>query len=204
MSTVRTLVFAKAPRPKLAKTRLIPELGAEGAAALARRMLHHTLASAMAASIGPVELCAAPAVEDPAWQGVLLPAEISCSVQGEGDLGDRLARHARRVLAGGERVLLVGTDCVELDAARLRAAAQALRDHDCVLHPTFDGGYALLGLRRFHNSLFTDIAWSTDSVAATTLARIEQLGWSLHRAERLQDIDEPTDLQHLPASWRQS
>jgi rSAM/selenodomain-associated transferase 1 len=202
MAPVRTLVFAKAPRAGLAKTRLIPQLGAEGAAALARRMLDHMLASAAAAGIGPVELCATPSIEAPGWHGIGLPAGIACSAQGEGNLGERLARHAQRVLAGGEALLLVGTDCIELDAARLRAAAQALRQHDCVLHPTLDGGYALLGLTRYHESLFTDIAWSTASVAATTIERIAQLGWSLHRATLLHDIDEPADLRHLPEHWR--
>jgi uncharacterized protein len=202
MAPVRTLVFAKAPRPGLAKTRLIPQLGAEGAAALARRMLDHMLASACAASIGPVELCATPAPEDPAWHGIVLPAGVACSAQGEGDLGERLARHARRVLGGGEALLVVGTDCIELDAMALRAAAQALHRHDCVLHPTLDGGYALLGLTRFHDSLFTDIAWSTASVASTTIERIERLGWSLHRAALLHDIDEPADLRHLPQHWQ--
>jgi rSAM/selenodomain-associated transferase 1 len=202
MAPVRTLVFAKAPRAGLAKTRLIPALGAEGAAALARRMFDHMLASACAAGIGPVELCATPALDDPAWDGVVIPAGIARSAQGEGNLGERLARHAQRVLGGGEALLLVGTDCIELDEARLRAAAQALERHDCVLHPTLDGGYALLGLTRYHDSLFTDIAWSTASVASTTMERIERLGWSLHRAALLHDIDEPADLHHLPSHWR--
>ncbi len=202
MQPVRTLIFAKAPRPGFAKTRLIPRLGAEGAAVLARRMLEHMLANALAAAIGPVELCAAPAIADAAWQGITLPTAIEFSAQGDGDLGQRLARHAQRVLARGERLLLVGTDCMELDALTLRAAAEALQDHDCVIHPTLDGGYALLGLRHYHNSLFTNVAWSTASVAATTLERIGQLGWSLQRARLLHDIDEPGDLQYLPDEWR--
>lgn len=199
---VRISIFAKAPRAGLAKTRLIPELGAEGAAALARRMLDHMVGNARAAAIGPVELCATPALDDAAWHGVMLPPDLACSTQGEGDLGARLARHARRVLGTGERLLLVGTDCIELDAAKLRAAATALEQHDCVLHPTLDGGYALLGLRHYHDSLFSNIAWSTASVAATTIERIQQLGWSLQHAALLHDIDEPADLRHLPHDWR--
>jgi uncharacterized protein len=201
MSRVRTLIFAKAPRPGLAKTRLIPRLGAVGAAALARRMLDHMLASALSAAIGPVELCAAPAVDEDAWRDIVLPMHIVHSAQGEGDLGARMARHAQRIIAGGEALLLVGTDCIELDAHALRAAALALQSHDCVLHPTVDGGYALLGLRRYDDSLFAQIAWSTDSVASTTVERVQQLGWSLHQGALLHDIDEPADLSHLPTDW---
>jgi len=201
MSRIRTLVFAKAPQPGFAKTRLIPRLGEVGAAALARRMLDHMLASALAAGIGPVELCASPAMEENAWHGIVLPAGIDHSAQGEGNLGARLARHARRILQTGEPLLLVGTDCIELDAHALRAAAHALQDHDCTLHPTLDGGYALLGLRRYDDSLFAEIAWSTDSVARITIERIEQLGWTLHRGAVLHDVDEPADLRHLPPDW---
>jgi rSAM/selenodomain-associated transferase 1 len=201
MQPVRTLVLAKAPRAGFAKTRLIPHLGAAGAAALARRMLDHMLANAASAAIGPVELCASPAVAEDAWHGIALPANITHSAQGEGDLGDRMARHARRIIQAGELLLLVGTDCIQLDACTLRAAAQALQNHDCVLHPTSDGGYALLGLRRYHDSLFAQIAWSTDNVARTTIERVAQLGWSLHQAAMLHDIDEPADLIHLPAGW---
>ena len=68
MSAVRIIIFAKAPQAGLAKTRLIPALGAVGAAQLARRMLEATLASALAADVGPVELCLTPAPDDGAWQ----------------------------------------------------------------------------------------------------------------------------------------
>lgn len=201
MSTVRIVVFAKAPRAGLAKTRLIPARGAAGAAALAARMLAHTLHHALASGMGAVELCAAPAPADPAWAGIELPAGVVCTAQGEGDLGARMARAARRALGAGEAVLLVGTDCPALDAACLRQAAGALRETDAVIAPAADGGYALLGLRRFDTGLFEDIAWSTPAVAATTLARLHALGWSCVRLPLMHDIDEPGDLVHLPPGW---
>src|SRR5690606_40367434 len=58
VSALRIIVFAKAPRPGLAKTRLIPALGAAGAATLAARMLAHTLDQTLASGVGVVELCA--------------------------------------------------------------------------------------------------------------------------------------------------
>jgi glycosyltransferase A (GT-A) superfamily protein (DUF2064 family) len=79
-------------------------------------------------------------------------------------------------------------------APRLRAAAASRTDHDAVLHPAHDGGYALLGLTRFDPSLFSGIAWSTSTVAAATIDRIEALGWALHIAETLKDKDVPADL----------
>lgn len=201
MQPVRTIIFAKAPRPGLAKTRLIPSLGAVGAARLARRMLDSTLAAALAATLGPVELRATPAPNSAEWQGIALPGTILLREQGEGDLGARLAHAAEAAIAHGESVLLIGTDCVEMSAKLLRAAAAALQGHDAVLYPTADGGYALLGLRRYHPSLFSGIAWSTESVAFDTVCRIAALGWSLYQGAMLHDIDVPADLARLPAIW---
>jgi rSAM/selenodomain-associated transferase 1 len=193
MPATRIVIFAKAPVPGAAKTRLIPALGAEGAARLAAEMLAQTLAAAVAADVGEPELCATPRPGSPEWEP-FRPTNMRMTDQGTGDLGERLARAAERVLSAHERVLLIGSDCPELDADRLRTAAAHLETHDAVIHPARDGGYALLGLKRFDPLLFSDIAWSTGSVAATTIARIRALGWSLHIGETLRDVDEPEDL----------
>ena len=196
MSAVATriVIFAKAPVPGSVKTRLIPVLGKVGAARLAQRMLSNTVSNALAAGLAPPELCATPHPGDPSWAGHL-PAGVRLSDQGPGDLGQRLAAAARRVIEGGERVLLIGTDCPELDATRLAKAAAQLESHDAVIYPAKDGGYVLLGVARTNPSLFTDIAWSTDAVAATTIARIKALGWSLCVGDTLSDIDEPANLE---------
>jgi len=199
---VRIIVFAKAPQPGFAKTRLISALGAEGAAALAKRMLLHTLHEAIAAKIGTVELCATPPIDDAAWQGVAPPLGIDISNQGDGDLGARLALATERSLKRGEPVLLVGTDCVEMSADLLSEASQKLLDHDSAIHCTIDGGYALLGLTKFSPILFHNIPWSSDVVASTTLSRIGQLGWSVFVGQMLHDVDEPQDLKYLPERWR--
>ena len=189
----RILIFAKAPVPGQVKTRLIPALGAEGAARLAAEMLQRTALAALDSEVGSVELCMDPPSGHPHWIRQM-PLDVIPTPQGEGDLGERLARAAQRVLAAGERVILIGTDCPDLDRHRLTAAATALESHDIVIHPAHDGGYALLGLGRFDDSLFAGVAWSTDTVAAQTIARIEALGWSLHVGETLHDIDVPADL----------
>ncbi|HEX8309560.1 MAG TPA: TIGR04282 family arsenosugar biosynthesis glycosyltransferase [Allosphingosinicella sp.] len=192
----RIVIFAKAPVPGRVKTRLIPALGAEGAAALAREMLHRTVEGALATGLA-VELCGEP---DPAlWYGAR--SGLALTAQGEGGLGDRLERAAERVLEE-DAILLIGADCPELDPGRLLAAAEAMESHDSVIHPAHDGGYALLGLRRFDRTIFEGISWSTAAVAGQTMSRIEALGWSLHVGETLRDIDEPGDLLPLPGGER--
>ena len=198
VAPVRIVIFAKAPVAGAVKTRLIPALGAAGAARLAERMLADTVAAAIAAGQVEPEVCAAPPPQAPEW-APFRPNGVRMTDQGAGDLGQRLAHAAARVIGAGEGVLLIGTDCPDLDAARLREAAARLRTHDAVIHPALDGGYVLLGLARFEPSLFAGIAWSTGSVAADTIARVRALGWTLHVGETLRDIDEPADLQALGA-----
>lgn len=201
MRATRILVFAKAPVPGRVKTRLIPALGSEVAARLAAGMLQHSLKQALAAGVGPVELCMSPGPESGDWLHAPLPPGIATSSQGAGDLGARMARAARRCAARGEAMLLVGTDCPALDAARLRAAAAQLASHDAVLHPAEDGGYVLLGLRVFHASLFERIPWGGPEVARITLERSAALGWRVWQGETLRDIDAPGDLDALPPGW---
>ncbi|MDO8463909.1 MAG: TIGR04282 family arsenosugar biosynthesis glycosyltransferase [Gallionella sp.] len=197
----RIIIFAKAPLPGFAKTRLIPALGQDGAARLARRMLHGTLSSAVGAMVGSVELCVTPDIASPAWVGVDIPQGVEVSAQGDGDLGARLARAAQRGLEHGEPVILIGTDCIEMSVTLLRSATATLKHKNAVIHPAADGGYVLLGLARFHPLLFEGMAWSTDRVAAETVGRIGQLGWSLEVGSPLHDIDEPADLVRIPLDW---
>lgn len=191
----RVVIFAKAPVPGAVKTRLVRVLGADGAAALAARMLEITVRQAIASGLD-VELCVAPTRNAPEWRP-FLPRGVRVSDQGEGDLGARLSRAAARVIDAGRAVLLIGTDCPDLDAGRLRGAAARLRTHDAVIIPAFDGGYVLLGLARFDASVFEGIAWSTESVMIATTQRVAALGWSLHVDAPLRDIDEPADLEYL-------
>lgn len=199
----RLVIFAKAPLAGAAKTRLIPALGADGAAAMARRMLSHTQAQALGAGAQAVELCMSPAPNDPAWRDVALPPTVECSAQGEGDLGARMNRALTRALALQQGpVLLMGTDCPALSHTRIAEAAHQLAQHDAVLLPAADGGYVLIGLPAPCPALFTDMPWSTSAVAAETLRRMASVGLRVWLGPQLHDVDEPADLVHLPESWR--
>lgn len=195
------IVFAKAPVPGLAKTRLAPALGADGAAALAERMLHHALAQAAAADIGPVELCAAPDATHPAVRAAAAAHGAVLTEQGSGDLGERMHRAFVRGLSLHGRALLIGTDAPALDAALLRKAAQALEDHDAVFVPAWDGGYALVGQRRADPRWFSEMTWSHARVMADTRARLQAAGVRWAELNPVADIDEPADLVHLPPGW---
>jgi len=193
------IVMAKAPRPGLAKTRLIPALGADGAAALASRLLDHAVQQAVVAQLNAVHLFAAPDIDDAAFASLARRHGVLLHPQGDGDLGQRMQRAFDLVLAEGAAALMIGTDAPALDAAMLRAAAAALVTHDAVFVPAHDGGYALIGLQRSAAWLFDAMPWSTPAVMATTRQRAAAAGWRIAELPPVHDIDEPADLAHLPS-----
>lgn len=198
----RIVIFAKAPIPGFCKTRLIGALGAQGAATLAEHMLLRAVRVALEADLGPVELCVSPDPTHERWQTISGLGEATREVvwtrQSDGDLGARMATAVQRTLGLQQNVICIGTDCLELEVEHLRTAAIALSGHQAAMIPAIDGGYVLLALRQYDHSLFENIAWSTSSVRAQTLARLQQLGWSVSQSQSLRDIDEPGDLAFLP------
>lgn len=200
MNTV-IIVFAKAPIAGLAKTRLAPALGAAGAAALAERMLRHSLAQAAAAGLGAVELCAAPDATHPALRTAADEFGARLTEQGAGDLGLRMYRAFTRCLMNCDRALLIGTDAPALNAVMLRQAAHSLEDHDAVFIPALDGGYALVGQRRADPRWFSDMSWSHARVMADTRERLRAAGARWKELTTVADVDEPADLKHLPPGW---
>ena len=194
------IIFAKYPAQNMAKTRLQPALGSNGAARMAQKLLLHSVEQAVATDY-VVELCVSPVPANPCWQVLDLPRTLQWTAQAEGDLGVRLLTASQQALNQYQKIVLVGTDCPSLTAQRIQAAVHQLDQHDVVMIPASDGGYVLLGFKHADESLFSNITWSVDSVAAVTQQRIAALGWTLAILEPLHDIDDPDDLQHLPSGW---
>jgi len=194
LQQVQLAVLAKAPLPGLAKTRLIPALGPQGAARLQRQMTRTAVHTALNARLGAVTLWCAPDAQHRFFRALRQACGLRCRVQASGDLGERM--HTAFRLQGRQGpLLLIGTDCPPLTPGHLRRAAQALLDGDeAVFYPAEDGGYVLVGLRRPQPTLFRDIAWSTDQVMAQTRARAAAAGLRVHEFETLWDLDVPADL----------
>ena len=191
-------VLAKAPVPGFAKTRLIPRLGAEGAAALQERLLDRALATARGAAIGPVTLWCAPDETHPAFAAARARHGVRLARQPEGDIGDRMG--AAFAAAPGP-LALIGTDCPVLAPADLLATRDALHaGADVVLSPAEDGGYGLIALARPQPALFEGIPWSTEGVMGATLAQAARAGLSVRCLPTIWDVDVPADLDRLAAS----
>jgi rSAM/selenodomain-associated transferase 1 len=196
--SARILIFAKAPQPGRVKTRLIPLLGAAGAAALHARLVERTIAAAQAANVGTVELWCAPDTVHPFFAACHERHGVTLMQQCAGNIGARMFDACRRTLAQADRVILAGSDCPVLAASHFRTADQALRrGDDAVFCPVQDGGYVLIGLARCDPGLFAGVAWSTASVMPSTRNRLKQLGWRWHELEMLWDVDRPEDCERL-------
>ena len=194
--TIAVAVLAKAPVPGLAKTRLIPVLGADGAAALQARLIERTIATACASDIGPVTLWATPDQSHPLFASLAARFPVALACQPDGDLGERMLA---AVVAANLATLVIGTDCPALTVDGLRAAADLLRGRgvDVVTVPAEDGGYVLIGMRKPQRPLLTDMTWGVASVMAETRRRVASLGLSSRELAPLWDVDTPTDLERL-------
>ncbi|VVS99204.1 TIGR04282 family arsenosugar biosynthesis glycosyltransferase [Erythrobacter sp. EC-HK427] len=185
-------LFARYPVAGKAKTRLIPALGAEGAAELHRLLVERTL-STMRASGLPFAVWTT-GEEHAAfaqWPG----EDVPMIAQGEGDLGARLARVPAPAI-------LLGADIPDVTAEHLLAAAKALEEVPVVIGPASDGGYYLLGFRDPVPFLFDDMPWGTEQVRALTEARLEARGISYRLLQTLDDCDRPEDLAKWPELLR--
>jgi rSAM/selenodomain-associated transferase 1 len=192
------LVFGRAPERGRVKTRLIPALGAEGAALLHERMLRRTLRSARRAGVGPVYLYCAPGREAPFFRQ--FAARLPLRDQSAGDLGARMHAAFRQALRRHRQAILIGTDCPALRPQDLRAAASALSSVSAVLAPAEDGGYPLIGLCRVSPRLFRGVDWGGPRVLAQTRRRLAQLRWRVRELRRLWDVDRPEDALRLRRS----
>jgi rSAM/selenodomain-associated transferase 1 len=194
------ILFTRYPHPGTTKTRLIPRLGAEGAARLQRQMTEYIIHQARhllqkQAITLTVYFTDSSLSQMQDWLG----SDLQYAPQQGEDLGQRLHHACADCFhQGAASVIVIGSDCPSLTTTALAYAFQQLNDHDAVIGPARDGGYYLLGLQRFYPALFQGIPWSSPQVFSQTLAIAQTLHLNLAILPPLPDIDRPEDLQYIP------
>ena len=196
MSKKCLIVFTRYPEPGKAKTRLIPVLGAEGAAKLHRQMTEYTISQVrklqtdLVVSI-EVYFTGSDRAAFQNWLG----SDLIYHPQGEGDLGMRMSGAMRSAFTSGiASAIIIGTDCPSLKSDLIAEAFQMLNQNDLVLGPATDGGYYLIGLRRLIPQLFVGINWGTSEVLQKTVEIANNLKLAVAKMNLLSDIDRPEDL----------
>ncbi len=194
------LVMARAPVPGEAKTRLIPALGAEGAALLHAALVKRLLSELSEAQLAPVTLCCTPDITHPFFQQCSALYNVQLQQQvGEG-LGERLHHALITSLHGHRYAVVVGCDIPQLEAVDIENALSSLiAGEDAAISPAEDGGYALLALKEAEQGLFNGVEWGTSEVMSQTRERLARLGWHWHELRCLWDLDRPEDIPRLTA-----
>jgi rSAM/selenodomain-associated transferase 1 len=207
MSRRHVAIFTRAPVAGASKTRLIPLLGAGGAAHAQRVMTWHALETATALPDASVSLWCAGDAAHPFLQLCGAHFKVECITQCDGDLGMRMADCLQRGLLMHEQVLLIGSDCPAMTAAALADAAGALDTARMVFIPAEDGGYVLVGARRggLETGCFADVTWGSGQVMAQTRRQLAARGWRLsddwHEMPALWDVDTPDDFRRARTIW---
>ncbi|NES68508.1 MAG: glycosyltransferase [Okeania sp. SIO2D1] len=197
MEHQQLIIFTRYPEPGKTKTRLIPALGAEGAANLQRQMTETTVKKAnklfyfISLSVevrfvgGDLQL-----IKN--WLG----SDLKYQEQGMGDLGERMARGFQSAFNRGMKsVIIIGIDCPSLTPEIILQAFTKLTKSDVIIGPATDGGYYLIGLRKITPELFQGINWGTSEVLSKTVAIAQSLKLVIDYLPKLSDIDRPEDLE---------
>lgn len=200
IDTIGIAIFAKAPIAGFAKTRLMPQLGPDGAAELQRRLIEKTVETALVSKLGPVSIWCTPNCEQDVFSSLAATCAIKLHEQTGDDLGTRML-NAFEALTPSHSVMIIGTDCPILEPSHLIDCANSLRDGaDAVFLPTEDGGYALVGAAEPLPVLFHDIPWGTDRVMRETRLRAQRTGLAISEPAVVWDLDTPIDYARALAS----
>lgn len=194
MLSVAVAIICKTPRPGHSKTRLSPPLRPDECAGISACFIHdisRTIASLTGDGRADGYAVYTPAGSE-AELRALLPAGFGLVVQGDGDLGRRLDKGIRDLIAAGHAgAILINSDSPTLPRALLDAAVEAVLSGDrLVISPALDGGYTLIGLSKAHPHLFADIPWSTDSVYHLTLRRAREINLPAVMLDGWYDVDD--------------
>jgi hypothetical protein len=197
----RLIVFARAPLPGVAKSRLAESIGETPAAGVYARLLYGLLLELAEAEWPDVELVLSLASsDDVSYFAEALP-EFDVRTQVRGDLGARLAAAFQEAYAAGaSAVVVVASDVPNLDATLIYTAFRMLEGVPAVIGPCPDGGYYLLGMRDPGAPLFKGVDWGTDRVLKQTKALARGAGLEMARLPERLDVDTGEDL----IAWRQA
>lgn len=194
-------LLAKAPVPGRAKTRLMPRLGAHGAASAHAEMVRRCVAHACRAlPAEQVTLWTALDHAHPLFIELRQRLGINLAPQPEGDLGVRI-RHALASTFSSTPgpAMIMGSDCPSITPELIQACAAHLAVHPVVMLPAEDGGYGLIGTRRLTpadaRALFDDIPWGGGEVLAVTRERLAARGLEAAFPATVWDVDRPEDWQ---------
>jgi rSAM/selenodomain-associated transferase 1 len=190
-------IMAKAPFPNKVKTRLTPPLAPPEASRLYHSFLLDKIEQVMSIEEGRPFLAYTPVSSESFFRSITPPGFSLINQEGK-DLGERLAKVSQELFAqGAVKVLLLDSDTPNLPIDHIREGLLRLEKTDVVLGPCEDGGYYLIGMRKFIPGIFRGIPWSTALVTELTLKKVRELGLTISMLPGWYDVDTEKDLKRL-------
>ncbi len=183
----KLILFVKNPALGKVKTRLAQSIGDQGALKAYLKLLHYTRKIVAPLKVEKeVRYSDFIDVED-LWN----QSEFNKELQFGGDLGLRMKTAFQESFSKSQNnaVVLIGSDCAELDTSTLECAFELLKENSLVIGPAKDGGYYLIGMNTCYPQLFDEIEWSTDKVLDQTLARARGHKIDYALLQELNDVD---------------
>lgn len=189
------LIFVKNAILGKVKTRLAESVGAERALRIYIELLQHTRDITRSLECNKfVYYSTFIPVSDLIWNS----DDFERRLQNGDDLGDRMSNAIREIFNEGyKHVVIIGSDCAELNEGIIIRAYHELDDSDIVIGPATDGGYYLLGMNEYHPELFENKQWSTDKVFDETIQEMIKYGWVWQELPILSDVDTEEDLERI-------
>ena len=192
LNTTALVIFVRNPISGQVKTRLAKDIGDDKALAIYLRLLQHTLEITRKLSFRKFVYYSDDVSDYDLWS---IPGYTKRKQRGK-DLGEKMYNSFKDLFDQGfNRVLIIGSDCLQLQTKTLEQAVSILDSNSAVLGPARDGGYYLLGLNKLYPNLFINKPWSTDQVFTKTIDDFINKGISYALLEELSDIDDATDLE---------
>jgi uncharacterized protein len=183
------IIFVKNPVLGKVKTRLAKSIGQEKALKVYKYLIDHTCSIASMTN-ADCEVWYSDFKVD--LENRELP---KAKVQIEGDLGEKMSFAFRQGFKNGyKNIVIIGSDCPEITSDHIDDAFQSLQISDIVIGPSDDGGYYLLGMKKWNPKLFQNIEWSTSRVFNQTVMAMEEESLTLSKLVKLNDIDTIEDL----------
>jgi rSAM/selenodomain-associated transferase 1 len=192
LSSTALVIFVRNPILGQVKTRLAKDIGDERALAIYLQLLEHTLKITRSLSFRKFIYYADEVSDYDLWS---VPGYTK-RMQSGTNLGERMLNSFKELFEQGfTRIVIIGSDCLQLQTENLQEAVTLLESNTAVIGPASDGGYYLLGLTKLYPELFVNKPWSTNQVLTKTIDDFNNQGISYALLEELSDIDDITDLE---------
>ncbi|MFL2841013.1 MAG: TIGR04282 family arsenosugar biosynthesis glycosyltransferase [Pseudohongiellaceae bacterium] len=189
------VMFARAPVLGQVKTRLIPALGNQGALDIHIELMHQQIEVLNQSALCSAQLW----VDQQPRHSTFKNFTGEVKLQDGQNLGDKMYHATQEVLKHFSKVIIIGSDCPDIDEAYLEQALQELDKNtiDVVLGPALDGGYVLIAMKQIHQGVFQDIEWGSEFVLQQTVSKLNNYGLRFFLLSALRDIDTSEDLLSL-------